>query len=134
MQKDYDNWLREKTGEVESFVVAGQTFTPRARIPHGALSKVLDKMSTEEDESVANEIFFNLALKRADRERFVALLRDDDNDDDEVVISTVQVNQIVTDLLEFFTGKSTPKDSSSTPGPDTTGDSRNVISLNPQGA
>ena len=108
MLKNYDTVSPEK----QTFVVAGQTFTVRAKVPRQSLLNLSDFDNA--DERV--DAFFETVLIRADRQRFLDLLHTTDDGDDVDCITLPQANEIMNDITEFLTGASEGKDESSTPG------------------
>lgn len=109
MLKNYDT----VSGDKETFVVAGQTFTVRAKVPRQSLLN----LSSIDDADRRVDQFFATVLIRVDRERFLELLHSTDDGDDIPCITIPQANEIMNDITEYLTGASEGKDESSTPGP-----------------
>lgn len=139
MYTDYDAYVKEKTGGRPEFVVGGQKFTARGKIPWKKFSAMMFTLSqgsksTEENEK-QTEDFFRLVLVSRDRQRFIDLLNyegTDDEDDDDNVISSDQVNKILDDLMDYFSGKVKTNEDDSSNSPPDTGAQLNVVSLNPK--
>ncbi len=134
--RDFDRMLAEKAGERPTFQVAGQQFTLRAKLPYNRWNKLVKVMSDPEgDDAQAAEVFFSTVLIKADRERFLKLLRgsgddEDDDADDDTAIDLTQVSQITDWAMAHFTGKAQPSSTSSSPGANGTGPQPSVVSLN----
>ena len=127
MAKDFT----KKYSDIErpEFIVGGQTFTARAKLPYKRFSTLLEQMRADDvDVQAATAEFFRTALIREDRDRFIELL-EYDGDDDDVTISMEQLNEITDWLMEHFTGKTQPSSDSSPNGAGGTGQSRKVVSL-----
>lgn len=138
---DFDAALRELRGENLEFVVAGQTFTARAKLPWKKYSNLMMSLFgqdvTTADGLAKTEEFFNLVVVKRDRERFMALVNsdgDDDDDDEDNVIDPSQVSAILDWMLGLYTGKAPKKEESSSDSSPTTGLPSNVISLDPKSA
>lgn len=133
--RDFDAMLAEKAGVKPTFKIGGQEFTLRAKLPYAKWNKLLAVMSDPDgDDMAASEQFFKIALIKADRERFSALLHagagdDDEDDDDDAVIGLSQMPELTDWVMEHFTGKAQSASNSSSPGANGTGAQPNVISL-----
>lgn len=135
--KDFDAMVASRTKP--EFVVGGQKFTARAKIPWKQFAAIIKFMQSDEeavsDEEKA-EKFFRLVLSRGDRERFMELLNAGGEDDEEFgessIVSIEQVGKLTEWLMEHYTGKPPENDNSSSDGAPNTGAPSNVISLNPQ--
>lgn len=132
--RDFDAMLAEQAGVRPTFIVGGQEFTLRSKLPYGRWNKLLKTMRDEEADAMASTAeFFNTVLIRADRERFLALLAkgedDDDEDDDEGVIDLVQMDGLTDWIMEYLTGKLRRSTDGSSAGANATGPAPNVVSL-----
>lgn len=133
--KDYDAMVASQGRP--TFTVGGQSFQARAKIPWRRLQALLDVMSSAEVSLAEGaERFLSTAVIKADRERFLSLLHvgadeqdDDDGGEEQECVSTQQLNAILDDLLEHYTGKLEDSAGSSSPGPPGTGRPRKVVSL-----
>ncbi|MDP8971150.1 MAG: hypothetical protein M3N52_11790 [Actinomycetota bacterium] len=132
--RDFDAMLAEKAGVRPTFTVAGQTFTARAKVPFKKFTRMLAAIDDDADVVDTAEKLFDLALIKADRQRFQDLLDADGDDegDEDAVVSLAQLNQITEWLMEIYTGKPQTSTNSSSPGPSETGPSSNVVSLTPR--
>lgn len=137
--RDFDRALAERRGGRPEFIVGGQKFTCRAKLSFHKFSQLMETMGAVDEDDAAGaqsktEDFLRTVIVRQDRDRFMALLRDEgvDDDDDENVITPDQLAQIVEWLMDHYTGKGAGNENSSSGGPTSTGPSRNVVSLNPR--
>ena len=127
--KDFDAMLAEKAGVRPTFIVAGQEFTARAKLPYKKFVRLMGALGADDaDPDEATEKFFSTVIVKEDRERFLAVLNSED-DDDERIIDAAQINQITEWLLSIYTGKELTSSDSSSDGSSTTGRPRNVVSL-----
>lgn len=133
--KDFDAALQEARGDKLEFVVGGQTFTARAKLPWKKYSNLIislfDADTTTQDGVAKTEEFFNLALTKKDRERFLALLDSDgdDDDDEDAIVDPKQISQILDWMLNLYTGKANKNETPSSDSQPDTGLPSNVISL-----
>lgn len=130
---DFDAAVNEMAGNRQTFRLAGQEYTLRAKLPFTKWNKLLEKMNSDEVDNLSSTLeFYDLVLIRADRQRFHdALTADDADDDDEAgVIGVEQMRDLTDKVMEHFTGKLQSSTDGSSPGADTTGASPNVVSLN----
>lgn len=136
MKRSYDAW-RQEQGSPEPFIIGGQEFTPRLKLPWEKFGKLIMSMDEDDaDEFQKLRDFFSLVLRRADRQRFLDLLAADGEDDDDDCIDSLQVQELTKDLMALYTGKAPASGGSSEAGPSTTGQpsnagSSNVVSLTP---
>lgn len=134
MHRDFDAMLAEQAGEKPTFVIGGQTFTLRAKLPFAKWNKLVNFMRADEvDPMEQTRKFFDTCLIRADRARFIELLEvgaDDEDDDDTPSIGIEQMGPLTDWAMEHFTGKLQSSSNGSSPGSSETGQSRNVVSLN----
>jgi hypothetical protein len=130
---DFDAARSDTSGERPTFIVAGQTFTARARLPVNKFHILMAAMQVEGlGEIDAARTFFDTVLVKADRERFRALL-DYDGEDDDTCLDQRALNKITEWALERYTGKDETSDETSTNGAPATGRSRKVVSLHTPG-
>lgn len=142
--KDFDAALREKRGEELEFVVAGQTFTARAKLPWKKYSTLIMSLFgqdvTTADGLNKTEEFFRLVIVKRDRDRFIALMdsdgdgEEDGEGDEDNVIDPTQVSALLDWMLALYTGKEPKNETSSSDSPPTTGLPSNVISLDGKSA
>jgi hypothetical protein len=131
MLSSYDAWADEQATP-SPFTIGGQTFVPRRRLPwrkYGQLFMRIQLTADSGELMALTEEFLLLTLKKEDRERFSALLAAEDDDD--AVVSSAQINKLSEDLMNFYTGKVPPSDSSSPDGQPETGLPLRSVSLNP---
>lgn len=132
--RDFDAMLAERAGVRPTFRLAGQVFTVKAKLPHKRYRTFLAALTADDaDEDALQDEFFRMCLVPQDRERFFLLL-DYEGEGDEVdewsVASPEQVSELMTWLLETYTGKRSDSSGSSSDGSGVTGTSQNVVSLN----
>lgn len=137
--RDFDAMLADSAKDRLTFVVGGQEFTLRARLPYQKWNELLQTMRSDEtDGNQATAEFFNTVLIKRDRQRFLDLLahdgEDDEDGEDEDVVDLVQMDQITDWIMEHFTGKLRRSSDSSSPGANGTGQPRKVVSLSARGA
>lgn len=109
--RDFDAFLREKSGGRPEFIIGGQKFTCRAKLPWKKFSAMMLSLSGEDASAKGlekTEDFFKLVLIQPDRQRFLDLLNydgEDDEGDEENVISPSQVGNLLDWLLAYYTDK-----------------------------
>lgn len=116
--KDFDAMLAEKVGGRPEFILGGQKFTCRAKLPWKKYSALILKLTSgeyrsAEEEMVVTEKFFRMVLLPADRDRFFELLNrgsDDEDDEDEDVIANPQVGYLIDWLLRKYNGVPEPEE------------------------
>lgn len=134
--KDFDAMLAEKSGGRPEFVIAGQKFTARGKLPWKKFSTLILSLTAEDTSSadglIKTEDFFRLVLVPADRQRFIDLINHDgdEDEDDDHIVGAQQVSEILDWLLGHYTGKAVQADNSSTPKSGDSGQPSNVVSLN----
>lgn len=137
--KDYDAMLSEKFGGAPTFKAAGLTWTCKPKLPWKKFSTLIISLSvssaTGEATLEQTEKFFGLVLVKSDRQAFLDLLKTMEEDDDvDEVLDSRQVNMILDDLLDFYTGKESSNASNSSTSPPGAGQQSNVTSLTPREA
>lgn len=133
--RDFDAALNEAAGERPAFIVGGEQFHLRARLPYSKWQKLLHLMRSDEvDNMDATRKFFDTVLVKEDRERFAELLEreESDHDDDADLIGIDQMDAMTDWAMEYFTGKLRRSSDGSSPGSNATTTSQNVVSLNPR--
>ncbi len=130
---DFDAKLNEVRGERPTIRLGGQDFTLRRKVASKRWEKMLAAFS-DDDTTVHGlaERLFAIVLVKQDVPRFLALLNlenEQDDDDDEQVIDPAQLNEIVDWVMEYYSGKDSTDSTPSSPGPETTGQPPNVVSL-----
>lgn len=138
--RDFDAAVAE-TQEAPRFKLGGEEFTARRRLPfpryvamNAARMEALE--AGELDELVEVQRFMNLALKPAEYDRFMELIMSyDEDDEDESYVSPHEIDQVVTWLMEYYSGKASENDSKSGTGVSKIGQSRRRLSsASPLGA
>lgn len=113
----------------QTFTIGGQDFTVRKSLSYKTLNMFISENTLSEFESA--EQFFAKAIIPSDRVRFKELLDREGLDDEEdgEVITLPQMTELVKYLMDYYTGKSAPKEPSSSDGQVSTGPPSNVVSL-----
>jgi hypothetical protein len=131
---DYDAWLNERVGGRPTFTVGGETFTVRQKLPWRKYGRMILAIITASGEGAldANEQFLLKSLIPADRARMQELLNADneDRDDDEGVITNEQLQKIINDLMDFYSGKDDESPDGSSDVPSASGQPSKPVSLN----
>lgn len=138
MFRDFDAFMAEKSPGRPEFMLAGQKFTARSRLPWKKFSTFILNMGDDvssKDGIDKTEEFFRMVLVAQDRQRFVDLINQDaDEEEDENIVSPAQVSELLDWLLEYYTGKAQPPEESSSTEPSSSGQPSNVVSLTPRPA
>ncbi len=132
--KDFDQWLQEKQGGRPEFIVAGQKFTARSKIPWKKFASMVIGMQEDlsEEAGIKNaEKFLLSVLVSADRERFENLLNVEDVEDDDACMTTDQVMALSEWLVDYYTGKGKDSESPSSGSPSESGRNVKRVSLDP---
>jgi hypothetical protein len=140
MFKDFDAFLAEKISGRPEFTLAGQKFQCRVKLPWrkyantllALQSGVVPEGKTEVDQTVD---LLKMMIVPSDRDRFLSLINyegdeDEEMDDEGVYASNDQVNELLTWLLEYYTGKASESENISSTTPSTTGKPVRKASLN----
>jgi hypothetical protein len=136
--RDFDHWLQEKQGGRPEFVIAGQKFTARAKLPWRKFASLILTMAEEDITDTVGlkkaEEFMSTVLVSRDKERFLALLEKedvDDDDDEDNCITADQVIELSEWLVEYYTGRGKEIDGPSSDSPSPSGEPAKLVSLNP---